>query len=260
MIIVDSHCHLNFPEFQDKLEQIVENANNANVKYMQTICTELEEMPALIDIADRYDNIFISVGVHPCEVKVKDENLYDKIINYTKHKKVIGLVETGLDLYHDKSNFELQKEYFKIHIEAARETGLPVIIHTRDADQKTLRILEQEIAQKPFKALIHCFTASKEFALSVLDLGLYISISGIVTFKNAVSLQEIAKMIPLDRLLVETDAPYLAPVPKRGQVNEPAYTRHTLEYLAGLRNMEMSELAQITTNNFFKLFDKAKIC
>lgn len=256
-MLVDSHCHLNFPELIKDIDIILENAKNANVGYMQTICTKITEFPTILALAEKYPHIFCSVGVHPNDVVEQGLIASEKIINYCQHKKVIGIGETGLDFYYEHSPRELQIQSFIEHIKAARETKLPIIIHTRAADQETMEILEEEMKKGKFQGLIHCFTATKELADFVLNLGLYISISGIVTFKKAVELQEVVKAIPIDRLLVETDAPYLAPVPYRGKRNEPAFVKHVAEFIANLHDMNIEEFISITTNNFFTLFNKA---
>ncbi len=216
MIIVDSHCHLDMLTEYDSIDNIIKRAKEANVEYLQTICTRLDKFDEILNIAKKYDNVFASVGIHPSEVsKVQPAEI---LINLAKDKKVIGLGETGLDYFYNKEedHQELQRESFLQHIIAAQEIKLPLIIHTRDAEDDTCSILAENKKDKEFPGLIHCFTASKEFATKMLDLGMYISISGIVTFKNAENIREALKYIPVDRLLVETDSPYLSPVPKRG--------------------------------------------
>lgn len=257
MILVDSHCHLDMLQEHDEVEKIVERAVANNVKYMQTICTKLDEFDQLHSIAERFDNIYMSVGVHPNEVETLVEA--KQLQELSSHKKVIGLGETGLDYYYsrEEAKQELQRNSFVQHIKAAQINNLPVIVHTRDAEEDTARIIIEEKNISDFPALIHCFTASKEFAKKMLDYGLYISISGIVTFKNAELLREVVQMVPLDRLLVETDAPYLAPVPKRGKTNEPAYTLHVAESIADIKGIPLSTVADQTTENFFRLFSKA---
>jgi TatD DNase family protein len=257
MILIDSHCHLNFPDFAGKLEHIVKNAQDNDVKIMQAICTNLDEFPQVLAIAEKFDNIFCSVGVHPDNVKNHLEYTIKELLKYTNHPKVIGLGETGLDLYHDKTSLTEQIESFKKHIEVARITGLPLIIHSRDAEAETIDLLSKEIKNGKFTAVIHCFTGSYDFALKMMDLGFYISVSGIVTFKNAKDLQNIIKKLPLDRLLLETDAPYLAPTPYRGKTNEPAFTKYTAQYVADMHEINIAELAEITTRNFYQLFNKA---
>lgn len=259
MIIVDSHCHLDMLKDYDSIDNIVKRACDDGVKYLQTICTNLDNFENILNIAKKYDNVFASVGIHPSEVK--ELILAAKLIELSNDEKVIGLGETGLDYFYNKDlNYQkLQRDSFCEHIIASQENSLPVIIHTRDAEEDTYSILKESKKHKDFPALIHCFTASKEFASKMLDLGLYISISGIVTFKNAENIREALKYIPIDRILVETDSPYLAPVPKRGKTNEPAYTKYVVEFLAELKGISAEKLASQTTDNFFRLFSKAKI-
>lgn len=258
MILVDSHCHLNFPEFKDDISGAISRAQNAGVKYMQTICTQLGEYDEIYKIAENHKNVFASCGIHPHEAD-KEQTTAEELIKLSNRPKTIGLGECGLDYYYKNSSPENQKKNFIAHIEASRITGLPVIIHTRDAEEDTYEILKTEMAKGKFSALLHCFTGTADLAQKAMDLGLYISISGIVTFKGAKDLQETVKnVIPLEKLLVETDSPFLAPVPHRGQSNQPAYTRNTAEFIATLKNIPLEELAQKTTNNFFKLFNKSK--
>ncbi|MEM7617611.1 MAG: TatD family hydrolase [Pseudomonadota bacterium] len=257
-MLVDSHCHLDFADFNDDRAAIIQNALDSDVKYMQTICTKIDEFSNILSIAKQYDFIYCSVGIHPNEVANQQKITADEIVKLSEDPKVIGIGETGLDYHYEYSPKELQQESFKEHIKAAQITGLPVIVHTRNADEDTIDILQKAMDDKPFKGLIHCFSSSKWLAEKAIEMGLYISISGIVTFKNAVDLQNAIKELPLDRLLVETDAPYLAPVPKRGKRNEPAYTKHTAKYLADLQEVSYEQVADITTENFFKLFSKAK--
>lgn len=259
MIIVDSHCHLDMLKDYDNTDNIVERAKEANVKYLQTICTRLDNFESILAIAKKYDNVFASVGVHPSEVTTVPTS--KKLIELAEHEKVIGLGETGLDYFYNKdaNQQKTQRESFMQHIIASQENNLPIIVHTRDAEEDTLAIIKEYKNSQEFPGLIHCFTASKEFAKKMLDLGMYISISGIVTFKNATELQEAAKFIPIDRMLVETDSPYLAPVPKRGKTNEPSYTKYVVEFVAELKGMSIEQVAKQTTNNFFNLFSKAQI-
>jgi TatD DNase family protein len=256
-MLVDSHCHLNYPDFSESLEEILKNSKEAGVKYLQTICTNLEEFDTIWRIALDNLNVFCSVGIHPDEIRADNIVSKEEIIKLANLEKVIGIGETGLDYYRNIDFTKFQINSFKEHIGAARVTDLPVIIHTRDAEEDTLSILREEMVIGEFPALIHCFTGTKEFAEKMLDLGLYISISGIVTFKKAEALQEIVKYLPLDRILIETDAPFLAPIPYRGKRNEPAFIKHTAQFIAELKNIEFEELADMTTNNFFRLFKKA---
>ncbi len=258
MIIVDSHCHLDMLIEHDSTDNIIKRAIESDVQYLQTICTRLDGFDKILTIAKKYDNVFASVGIHPSEVE--NVTLAKTLVQLAEDKKVIGLGETGLDYFYNKdlSHQELQRDSFHQHIIASQENKLPVIIHTRDAEEDTYNILAENKKHKEFPGLIHCFTASKEFATKMLDLGMYISISGIVTFKNAENIREALKYIPIDRILVETDSPYLAPVPKRGKTNEPSYTKYIVEYLAELKSISIEKLALQTTNNFFQLFSKAQ--
>lgn len=256
-MLVDSHCHLNFPDFKEDLDGVISRARENGVRVMQTICTEMAEFDEVYAITQKYDGVYCSVGVHPNdsgeEKLVKASDLLAK----TSYPKVIGIGETGLDYYYEKANRGLQKQNFLEHIEAGRQSGLPVIIHTRDADDDTIEILSNKISKGKFKALIHCFTASKHLAEKVIDMGLYISVSGILSFKNAQAIRDAVAAVPMERLLVETDAPYLAPVPHRGARNEPSFVKFTNKVLAELKQISEEECARITTENFFRLFDKA---
>ncbi len=256
-MLVDSHCHLNMEQFEGEIPEIVSRAKENGVHYLQSICTTMDEFPEILEIANNYENVFASIGVHPHEVT--DENIVTapQIIKNTGHNKVTAIGETGLDLYFDDTYKDSQIESFKNHIEASRQTGLPVIIHSRGADKETIEVIKEESAKGQFRGLIHCFSTSEEVAMAALECGLYISIAGIVTFKNAKELQQTTSKIPLDKLLVETDAPYLAPVPYRGKRNEPSYVRHTAEYIAGLRAESLEEIEKATTQNYFDLFSKA---
>ena len=224
---------------------------------MQTICTNLEEFPEILGIAEQYQNVFASVGIHPSNVTKLIE--YKDLINLANHPKVIGLGETGLDYHYnkDKEQQKLQRKSFEEHIKASCKNNLPVIIHTRDAEDDTFNIISDYKKSYDFPGLIHCFTSSESFAKKMLDLGVYISISGIVTFKNAVDLQSITKFIPLDKLLIETDSPYLAPIPKRGKTNEPSYVKYVAEFIAELKKISFEKCANQTTENFFNLFKAA---
>jgi TatD DNase family protein len=256
MIIVDSHCHLNY--FPDS-EAVIARARENDVCYIQNICTKLSEFETVYQASQEHDHIFSSVGIHPNEAEKHESFKVDDLLRYAARPKVIGLGETGLDYYYEYSKKEVQKESFYKHIIAAQETGLPLIIHTRDAEEDTIEIMRSSYKERPFSAVIHCFTGSMDLAKAMLELGFYISISGIITFKNASNLREIVQALPLDRILIETDAPYLAPVPHRGKQNEPAYTRLVGETVAELKNKTLEEIAQITTSNFFRLFNKTKI-
>lgn len=257
-MLVDSHCHLDFPDFADDLEGVVERARQAGVGYLLTIGTHLTRVDSVIAIADRFSNIFCSIGIHPHaaanEPKVTAEHLVHMA---ARHPKIIAFGETGLDFYYEHSPRDAQERSFRTHIEAARKSGLPLIVHTRDADDRMIAILEEEQGRGAFPGVLHCFSSGRRLAEAALDMGMYISMSGIVTFKRADDLREIVKDVPLDRLLVETDAPYLAPVPFRGKRNEPAYVAHTAACVAEVKGLQPAELADQTTENFFRLFTKA---
>ena len=255
--LVDSHCHLDFADFDGEVDAIIARAAEAGVRRMVTICTKLANEPQVRAIAEAYDGVFYAAGTHPMSAAEEPLASVDHLIALSQHPKFVAIGETGLDYYYDKSDREAQKSLFRMHIDVARETQLPIIIHTRDAEDDTAEILADEMEQGGFPALIHCFTASADFADKVLALGLTISLSGIVTFKNAKELQEVAKVIPEDQLLVETDSPFLAPVPHRGRVCEPAYVSDTAAFVAGLRGTDVEHLKKVTTANFFNLFSKA---
>lgn len=254
-MLVDSHCHLNFPEFEKDLPETIQRAQTLGVKVMLTINTRLSEALALQKIADTFENVFCTVGVHPHDaVDYAKPGLKGKILELAVHKKVVGIGETGLDYYYNKSPKESQIDSFEQHIDASIQQNLPLIIHTRDADEDTLLCLKNF---PKAKGVFHCFSGSEALARQALDLGYYISFSGILTFKNAESLRKIAQFVPLDRILVETDSPFLAPLPHRGKRNEPSFTVHTAERLAELRGVSFAEIAALTTDNFFRLFTKA---
>ncbi|MBC6439373.1 MAG: TatD family hydrolase [Rhodospirillales bacterium] len=257
-MLVDSHCHLDFPDFAEELDDVVARAHDAGVSTIQTICTRMTEFDKVRDVAGRYDNMYCSIGVHPHNVESEGVVRTADIVAKTDDPKVIGIGETGLDFYYDHSPREQQKASFRQHIAASRQTGLPLIVHTRDADDDTMDILEDEMGKGASPGLIHCFSSSRELCERSLAIGLFISISGIATFKSAQELRDTITDVPLDRLLVETDAPYLAPVPKRGKRNEPAFVRHTAAVVADLKAVSEDELARVTTDNFFNLFSKAK--
>jgi TatD DNase family protein len=255
--LVDSHCHLNYKGLVEQQDAVLDRARAAGVTTMLNISTRESEWDAVIATAERSADVWATVGIHPHEADTHVEIDTAKLVEMAAHPKVIGIGETGLDYYYDKSDRERQRASFRSHIAAARETGLPLIVHTRDAEADTAAILSEEMGKGAFPGVIHCFTASAEFATKALDLGLYISISGIVTFRNAKDLQETAGWLPADRLLVETDSPFLAPVPNRGKTCEPAFVRDTAQFLATLRGVDPSQLAAETARNFFTLFAKA---
>ncbi|MCT2558637.1 TatD family hydrolase [Tsuneonella sp. YG55] len=257
MRLIDSHCHLEYEGVAEYRQGVLSRARDAGVTGMLNISTRRSEWETVVGTAEREPDVWASVGIHPHEADQHADLGRDALLAATSHPKVIGIGESGLDYYYDKSDRAVQRDLFRMHIGVARETGLPVIIHTRDAEGDTAAILAEEMQQGAFPALIHCFTASRDFAKSVLDLGLTISLSGIVTFKNAKELQEIAADLPSDRLLVETDSPFLAPVPHRGRPCEPAFVRDTAAFVANLRAVPLEDLAETTTANFFSLFTKA---
>jgi TatD DNase family protein len=255
-VLVDSHCHLNYASLGDDVPGVLARAREAGVGGFLAISCRLNEWDSVISLADAHDGVWASVGIHPHEADEHPDTDAATLIAATAHPRVIAIGETGLDYYYDKSDRDRQKASFRSHIAAARATGLPLIVHTRDAEADTLALL-REPGEGALNGVIHCFTASQAFADAALALGFYISLSGIVTFKNARDLQDTARTIPADRLLVETDAPYLAPVPMRGKTCEPAFVAHTARFLSGLRGVDEAELAATTTANFFNLFTKA---
>jgi TatD DNase family protein len=256
MILVDSHCHLDYYKEEDgELDAVIARARVGGVKAMVTIGTKISQFDRVRGIAERYDDVYCTVGIHPHEAASEPEIDVDRLVELTRHPKVIGIGETGLDFYYDHSPRDRQAEVFRTHIAAARETGLPLIVHSRDADAETANILEE--GAEGVHGLIHCFSTTRKLSDRAIKIGFLISLSGILTFKNAEQLREIAREIPADRLLVETDAPYLAPVPYRGKRNEPAFVAHTARHLAELRGVPPEELAAATTANFHRLFTKA---
>lgn len=251
-MLVDSHCHLDFPELANRIDQVVESMKNARVAAALCIGVSLERLPGVMALAEAYGNIFASVGVHP-EQQDGDEPDMETLVRLAKHRRVLGIGETGLDYYWHKDKPEWQRERFRTHVRAAKELRKPLIIHTREAAEDTLRIMREEGAET-VGGVMHCFTETQSVADSALSLGFHISFSGIVTFKNARQIKEVAKSVPLDRILVETDAPYLAPVPYRGKVNEPAYVRYVAEEIAELRGIGIDDFERVTTENFCRLF------
>jgi TatD DNase family protein len=256
-MLVDSHCHLDFPDLFSGLPDVLRRAEQMQVGTMLTISTKMSTFQNVRGIAESTDNVFCTVGIHPHEAENDADVTTEQLIDLARHPKVVGIGETGLDYYYDNSPRELQRELFRRHIAASRETGLPLIVHTRDADDDTVAILQDEYAKGAFPGLIHCFSASDQLARDALDIGFYISVSGIATFKTAEPIRETLKSVPIDRLLVETDAPFLAPVPHRGKTNEPSFVAHTAEKLAEIKGIDPDALADATTDNFFKLFTKA---
>ncbi len=257
-MLVDSHCHLTYPGLREDQAGVIDRARAAGVGTMLNISTRVAEWDEVVGLASIHDDIWASIGVHPHEADAHPDVDPARLIDAAAHDRVVAIGETGLDYHYDHSDRERQRTSFRAHITAARATGLPVIVHTRDAEVDTFEILADEMGQGRFAAVIHCFTASAAFAEQALALGFYISLSGIVTFRNARDLQQIATGLPANRLLIETDSPFLAPVPMRGQPCEPAYVAHTAAFLAGLRKVDTASIADTTTANFFSLFTKAR--
>jgi TatD DNase family protein len=255
-MLVDHHCHLDFPQFAKDRDGVIARAARAGVGVIVTISTRIRQLPDLIAIAEQYPNVFCSVGTHPHYAHEELDVSVEEIVRLAEHPKVVAIGESGLDYFYKRSPPEAQAEGFRRHIAAARITGLPLEIHTRQADEDTARILEEEHAKGPFPAILHCFTGGRDLAMRALALGLTISFTGVVTFRKSEELRAIAAEVPLDRLLVETDAPFLAPEPYRGKLNEPAYVVHTAEALARIKGVTPQELAKATTENFFRLFKK----
>lgn len=256
-MFVDSHCHLNYKGLIEDQAGVIARAAAAGVTAMLNISTRESEWDDVVHVAARSQNIWASIGIHPHEADTHPDVDTVKLVAASAHPKVVAIGESGLDYYYDHSDRARQRASFRAHIAAARETGLPLIVHTRDAEADTAEILTEEMEMGQYSGVIHCFTASRQFAETALDLGLYISISGIVTFKNAKDLQETAAALPESRLLIETDSPFLAPVPHRGRPCEPAYVADTARFLAGLRDVSVEALASRTRDNFFQLFAKA---
>ncbi|WP_374695242.1 TatD family hydrolase [Snodgrassella alvi] len=252
MMLIDSHCHLNMPDLAARLPQILDNMVQADIGQAIAISVDRTSAAEVLALAEQHTNLFASVGVHP-EDQNSVEMSVDELVAAAQHPKVVGIGETGLDYHWCSGDLAWQHQRFSTHIQASNQTGLPLIIHTREAASNTLRLLHENQAQQ---GVIHCFTEDTAFAKAVLDLGFYISFSGIVTFKNAIHIQEACRYVPLDRILVETDAPYLAPVPKRGKQNEPAYVRYTAEFVAQLRGDSITSIEEATTANTYRLFNK----
>lgn len=256
--LVDSHCHLNMLQEHDlDIDSVVKEAWKSDVKIILNISTDMNEFDDILKLSDKYPNVYCSVGVHPeyTETQITAKELVEK----SENKNVIGIGEVGLEYHFPPFDKDEQKKNFEIHIEASRQTGLPLIVHSRDADEDMIEILESETKNGPFPFILHCFTSGKELAYKGLDLGGYISLSGIITFKNAKELREIAKNIPLHRILLETDAPFLSPEPKRGQVNKPAYVKYIAEYLVDFLKVSYNDIQKVTTENFLNLFKKVNI-
>ena len=256
-MLVDSHCHLDYVTSGEELDAVVTRARSAGVGAFLTISTRLVRFPGVLAIAERYEDVWCSVGVHPHEADSEPDVTVRRLAELGAHPKVVGIGETGLDYHYEHSPRDVQQRSFRTHVAAARETGLPLIVHSRNAEADTARILAEEYRAGVYGGLLHCFSATRQLAEKALEIDFRISFSGIVTFKNAEEVREAARIVPLDRLLVETDSPFLAPVPHRGKTNEPAYVVHTAGKVAELKGMTAPELAAATTANFFDLFTKA---
>jgi TatD DNase family protein len=255
-MLVDSHCHLDFPDFKDDLEGVVARAKAAGVGHFVTISTRVRQQPELVAIAERFPEVYCSVGTHPHNAHEELEIGAAQLVERTRHPKVVAIGEAGLDYHYDNSPRDAQEQGFRAHIAAARETGLPLVIHAREADDDVARILRDETSKGAFPAVLHCFTAGRDLAMTAIGLGLYISFTGILTFKRSDDLRAIAAELPADRILVETDSPYLAPGKYRGKRCEPAYVVETAKVLADVRKVTPDEIASQTTDNFFRLFAK----
>jgi TatD DNase family protein len=256
MWIVDSHCHLDYEGLAEHLPEVIARAEAAGVGLMVSIGTRVRKFDRLLRIAEENVNVFCTVGTHPHNAHEELDVSVAEFVELSRHPKVVGIGEAGLDYHYDLSPRDAQEQGFRLHIAAARETGLPLVIHSREAEADTTRILEEEMAKGAFKPLLHCFTSDVSLARAGLKLGAYVSFSGILTYKSAENLREAAREVPVDRLLVETDAPYLAPVPHRGKTNEPAFVVNTLDTLATIKGASAAEMARATSDNFFRLFSK----
>lgn len=257
-MLVDSHCHLDFPDFSSELPDVVARAAAAGVSHMVTISTRVRRFPEILAIAERFDAVSCSVGTHPHQAAEELDVTVGELVTLSRHPKVVAIGEVGLDYHYDTSPRAAQEQGFRTHIAASRETGLPLVIHAREADADTAAILEEETAKGAFPFLLHCFTAGPELARRALALGGYISFSGVVTFKKSEELRAIAAGVPADRILVETDSPFLAPIPYRGKRNEPSFVRETAKVLAEARGTTFDDFAAATTRNFYTLFSKAQ--
>ncbi len=258
-IIVDSHCHLDFPDFEGEISELITNAENAGVMRMVTICTRLKNEPTVRAIAETYNSVYYAAGTHPMSASEEPLATVDQLIKIAEHPKMVGIGETGLDYHYTAESASIQKKSLRIHITAARETGLPLIIHSRAADVDMIEILQDEYKKGPYKCVMHCFSSSLELAKVTLGLGFYLSMSGIVTFKKSQDLRDIFAIAPIEKILVETDSPYLSPDPFRGKRNEPAYTAYTAQVGAKIFNLEYKDFAAQTTKNFNQLFSKAAL-
>jgi TatD DNase family protein len=255
-MLVDSHCHLDFPDFADDLDDVVARAAAAGIGRIVTISTRVKRLATLLEVAERFPNVYCSVGTHPHHADEEDGIAAGDLIELTRHPKVVALGEAGLDYFYENGSPEAQARGFRAHIAAARATGLPLVIHTREADNDCGRILEDEMGKGSFRAVLHCYTGGRELAMKAISLGLSISFTGILTFKKSQALRDLAAELPADRILVETDAPYLAPGKFRGKRNEPSYVVETARVLAETRGVSLEEVSRQTTENFFRLFSK----
>ena len=255
-MLVDSHCHLDFPDFASELDAVIARARKAGIGRIVTISTRVKKHVQVLAIAEKFPDVFCSVGTHPHNAQEELDIDAKALIALSRHPKIVAIGEAGLDYHYDNSPRDLQEQVFRQHIAAARETGLPLVIHSRDCDADMARILAEETGQGAFPAVLHCFTGGPDLAFKAMDLGLSISFTGILTFKNSGALRELAAALPANRILVETDAPYLAPLPYRGKRNEPAYVVETAKVLADTRGVSPEAIAEQTTENFFRLFSK----
>jgi TatD DNase family protein len=251
-MLIDSHCHIDFEEYAGRIPQILEDMARNQVTHALCVCVNLADFPRVLALAESHSQLFASVGVHPDQVEDASPKVND-LIERARHAKIVAIGETGLDYYRQNGDLEWQRARFRTHIRAARECGKPLIIHTREAGEDTLRIMREEGASQT-GGVMHCFTETLELARAAIELNFYISFSGIVTFKNALAIKEVAKSVPLERMLIETDSPYLAPVPQRGKTNQPGWVRHVAEEIARLRGISLEAVAEATTANFFRLF------
>ena len=255
-MLIDSHCHLDFPDFENERDQLIDRATQSGVDLMVTICTKVKKYDSIRAITQKYDNVYCSVGTHPHYADQETEITSTDLAKLAENEKTVAIGEAGLDFFRNNSPREDQEKGFRTHINAARETKLPLVIHARNADEVMIDILDDEMNKGEFKAILHCFSSGRKLAIRGIELGLYVSFSGILTFNKSDELRAIAKELPSDRLLVETDAPYLAPAPYRGTRNEPAYVVETAKILAETRNESYETIAKQTTENFFRLFTK----
>ena len=257
-MLVDSHCHLDFPELSGELDDVVRRAKLAGVGHMVTICTRIAKFDQIKAIAEAHDNIYCSVGTHPHNADEELDYSAEDIAKLAEHPKCVAIGEAGLDYFYDNAPRAAQAQGLVAHVDAARATQLPLVIHSRDADEDMIRILSEGMEKGAYPALLHCFSSGKELAMRAVEMGMYVSLSGILTFKRSQDIRDIVADVPMDRLLVETDSPYLAPMPHRGKRNEPAFVAHTAAVLAEVKGVSAEEMARVTTENFFRLFSKAK--